>query len=348
MAILDVFNSDAFSAVSLSKAVEKIDYVPGLLGSIPGLFEEVPVATTSVWIEERSTGVTVLQTTPRGAPPHNEGGDIRKARNFLTTRIADASRITASELQDIRAFGSENVMENLAGMLARRQAKMKRNMDITLENMRLGAVQGTLLDADGSTIQAWDTAFSQTIPAEVDFDLDNASPDAGALRSKCATAVRSINRGLKGGMASRIVALCGDTFWDQLMAHTEIRDVYLGYSNATWLSQDMTWSTYEFGGITWINYRGGDAAAANSAGGTTTVAIGDTKAKFFPIQAGESIFQWVKAPGESFSDVNSLGQGFYSRLVPDLQRDAWVDVEMYSYPLFVCTMPQALYRAKNT
>jgi hypothetical protein len=44
-----------------------------------------------------------------------------------------------------------------------------------MENMRLGAVQGLLADADGTTIYNWATEFGQTIPAEVDFDLDAAS-----------------------------------------------------------------------------------------------------------------------------------------------------------------------------
>jgi hypothetical protein len=340
MPILDVFNSDAFSAVSLSKAVDKLDYVPGFLGSIPGLFEPVPVRTTSIWVEERSTGATVLQTSPRGAPPNATGGDIRKARNFSTVRVADASRITASELQDIRSWGSEDLPKTLADEVARRQFKMMRNLDVTLEYHRLGCVQGTLLDADGSTIYAWDTEFAQTIPAEVDFDLDNASPASGALRKKCTVAIRSITQGLKGMVPQRIVALCGDAFWDDLVAHPEVRTRYNHDTVATWLAMGMAYETLDFGGISWVNYRGTDDGSS--------ISVGTDKAKFFPITAGGSIFQWVQAPGETFANVNMMGQPFYSQLVADLQRDAWVDVEMTAYPLFVCTMPQALYRARRT
>ena len=35
MPIMDVFNQDAFTAVSLTAAVDKFGFVPGLLGSIP-------------------------------------------------------------------------------------------------------------------------------------------------------------------------------------------------------------------------------------------------------------------------------------------------------------------------
>jgi hypothetical protein len=54
------------------------------------------------------------------------------------------------------------------------------------------------------------------------------------------------------------------------------------------------------------------------------------------------------SPGESFADLGQLGQNFYSNIGRDTVRDWWADVEMYSYPLPVCTMPQALYRARRT
>ena len=35
-------------------------------------------------------------------------------------------------------------------------------------------------------------------------------------------------------------------------------------------------------------------------------------------------------------------------IVPDEKRNAFVDVEVYSYPLYVCTTPGVLYRGKRT
>jgi hypothetical protein len=184
--------------------------VPGFLGTIPNLFVPDPVRTEEIWIEERSTGSVILPTSPRGAPPHQTGGDKRKARAFKTVRIADASRITASELQNIRPFGqSQDELMALQIEVARRQFKIKQNFDLTWENLRMGAVLGLVTDSDGSTIYDWATEFGQTIPAEVDFDLDNATPAEGAVRKKCTAAKRSILQGLKGvGNPTGIIGLC--------------------------------------------------------------------------------------------------------------------------------------------
>jgi hypothetical protein len=337
---LDIFNQDAFSAISLSAAVDKIDYVPNFLDSMPGLFEQDSVRTEQIWIEERSTGAVVLQTSPRGTPPKNEGMDIRKARSFRTVRIADASRVLPSELQNIRAFGTADQLMSLQIEISRRQQKIKRNMALTWENLKLGAVQGSALDADGSTIYNWATEFSQSIPAEINFDLENASPASGAVRKLCTEVVRSIRRGLKGKPMSRIVGICGDAFWDDFTAHKEVRETYKNWAAAADLRNDVgaAWSGFRYGEINFFNYRGTDD--------NSTVAVPNTKCKFFPV--GSGIFRWAMSPGESFEFVNTPGQLVYSRIVLDKDRNSWADVEEYSYPLPICTMPQALAAGKNT
>lgn len=342
MLTMDVFKQDAFSATTLTAAVDKVGYVPGYLGAIPNLFVPPPLgqpSTPDVYIESRGTEAALIQTSPRGAPPDQKGGDdaSREARPFRTRRLAQGSRINASELQSIRQFGSETELQQLQTQVARRQFLIRRDFELTLENMRLGVVQGLWADADGSTLYNWATQFSQTIPAEVTWTLSAATGD-GATRTACATAKRSILRGLKGmgGPAVQIQAICGDTFWDKLVASKEVRETYLNYTAAAALREPTAWESFNYGGITFTNYRGTDD--------DSTVAVTDGAAKFFPVGAG--IFQTAYAPAERFGFVNTPGQPSYSWIITDPLRDMWADVEVYCYPLMVCTMPQALYRAK--
>ena len=340
MATMDVFNNSAFSAISMSGALDKLGFVPGFLRSLPGLYVPVPVRTTDVFIEERENSPALIQTDLRGAAPKRKAGESRTARSFRTLRLAETSRIHAHEMQNIRAFGSETELQQVQVEVARRQLIMRRDMELTWENMFLGMVQGVVVDADGSTLFNWATEFGQTIPTEIDFDLDNANPASGAVRKKCAEVTRSVLRGLKGlgGNAVRIVGLAGDAFWDDLTAHQEVRETYLNTQAAADLREGNAFQSFNYGGITWVNYRGTDDGS--------TVAIGTDKAKFFPVGAG--IFQMAYAPAETFDFVNTLGQPLYSWIVTDKDRNAWADVELYSYPLPVCTMPQALHRARRT
>lgn len=338
---MDVFRQDAFSAVSLSASVDKIDYVPEFLSQMAGLFIPDEVRTEAIWIEERSTGAVILPFSPRGTAPHQTGSDNRKARSFKTLRIADASRITASELMNIRAFGSEVDLKTLQEEVARRQQKIKQhNFALTFEYHKFNCVTGaTVKDADGSVKYNWATEFSQAIPAAVNFDLLTYSPNGG-IRNKCAAARRSIQKALKGvGIARDVVALCGDNFYDALTGNKEVRETYLNQQAASDLRGPVgrEWSMFRYGDVTFINYRGTDDG---------TFGVPTDTSSFFPV--GSGIFRWAMSPGERFEHLGTVGQETYSALVFDKDRDGWVDVEVMAYPLPVCTMPSALYQATKT
>lgn len=344
MLTMDVFRQDAFSATTMTAVVDKIGYIPSFLGDFPGLFTPMPVSTTQVFIEERSTSAALIQTSARGTPPSQTGNEKRTVRSFSTVRLAKQSRIMADQLQGIRQFGSTTELQSLQSEVARRQFRMKSDIALTMENLRLGAVQGLVKDADGSTIIDWAAALSQSIPAEVNFDLATNSATTGAIRKKCTAAVRSIKRALQKGQMSdnvQIVGLCGDTFWDLLIANQEVRQTYLNTQAAADLRTDVGFGQFSYGGVLFVNYRGTDDAS--------TVGVNTDKCKFFPVtQVGAtSIFQMAYAPAERFEFVNTPGQPFYSWIVPDDDRDMFADIEMYTYPLPVCVLPSALYQARD-
>jgi len=340
MLTMDVFKQDAFSAISMTNAISLVGYVPQFLGSM-GIFETVPVSTTSVFIETRAMGPALIQTDLRGAPPRQVGTDKRAVQAFATTRLSQSTRIMADWLQGVRAFGSITELMTLQMEIARRQTKMKNNLELTAEHMRLGAVQGKVVDADGVTVLwDWGAAFGQNPIAPVSWDLENANPARGVLRRTCNALRRTVTRNLQGmgGANVNIWGLCGDQFWDDFITHQEVRETYLNTQAAADLRGQNNfgaWENFGFAGITFSNYRGTDD--------TSTVAIPADTCRLFPTNAG--IFQVAYSPAEKFEFVNTMGQPLYSWTVHDDDRDMWEDVEMYSYPLYVCTMPQALATA---
>ena len=296
----------------------------------------------------------LIQTAPRSAPPKVRGAERRSARSFITQALGSGARIMADELQNIRAFGSETEMKQLMTEVARRQFLIKNDFELTKENWRLGAIQGVLYDADGSVIYDWGQEFSQAQSTEINWDLQNVSPASGALRLLCNDTIRWISRKLLGvgGTGIKIYAACGDAFWDAFTTHPEVRQTYINWPDAMKLRNEVgkAWDTFDFGNITWFNYRStDDANPTSSATGTENVAavgIASTRAKFFPANAG--IFHMAHAPAPRFEFVNTPGLPTYSWIVLDEKRDMWADIEMFSYPLAVCTMPSALVSGKRT
>lgn len=337
MAHMDVFQDDAFSMVSMTAAVEKTPYVPQFLGSL-NIFEPRPVPTTHVSIEKRDNTLALIQTTERGAPLAEWNTDKRDIRNFNTVRLAKGDTLYAHEIQNIRAFGEETELMGVQAEVMRRNMRIRQDMELTHENMRLGAIQGIVLDADATTIRNWYTEWSIVQATEIDFELDDAST---LVRGKCQTVVRAMMRAAKGAWtpATQVHGLCSDEFFDALIDHAKVRDTYTAWAAAQDLRQDMSFRTFPYGGIFFHNYRGTDDES--------TVAVAANKAKFFPVNA-PGVFQVAYSPAETFDFANTPGREVYGMTIPDRDRNAWVRVEQYSYPLYICTRPEMLQRAKKS
>lgn len=343
MATLDIFNNDAFSLQSMLEAIESIDFQPQRLGQM-GIFTPNPVRTQLVSIEQRDGVLGLIQTSLRGEALEQRLNEKRNIRDFRTVRIAKGDRINASELADIRAFGTETELMQVQAEVARRLAGpvgIQSEIEMTMENMRLGAIQGIVKDADGSTIRDWFTEFGVSAATEIDFDLDNASPASGAVRKKCSQVVRAMMKAAKGVWrpGTQVYALCGDAFWDDLTAHDEVRTTYLNTQEASTLRDGLAYEKFNYGGITFENYRGTDDG--------TTVGIATDKCKFFPVNAPGAFLE-VMSPGEQFSHLGQLGKEMYPIIVPDRDRDMYVDIEGYAYPLHVCTRPLMLQSGRRT
>ena len=158
MPSLDVFNSDAFGTIQLTAALNKMPFEPGFLGSL-GIFEEEGVTTTQVMVEEKDGTLSLVQSQPRGGPANQNPLEKRKARSFVVPHLPMGDRLEADAIQNVRAFGAENEMETVQGMVDQKLASMSRRLDVTLEYHRIGAIIGTILDADGSTLVDLFTEF---------------------------------------------------------------------------------------------------------------------------------------------------------------------------------------------
>lgn len=343
MAMIDIFNNNAFKMVSMLQAIREVDYRPQRLGEL-GIFTPNPVRTETVAIEKRGETLALIKTSDRGAPLEQRDTEKGNIRDFRTVRIAKSDNITAAELANVRAFGTESELMQVQEEVARRMmgpAGLESQVELTLENMRLGAVQGIVKDADGSTIRNWFTEFGVAQPTEIDFDLDNANPAPGVVRKKCNELVRAVMKAAKGVWTPQtyVHALCGDAFWDDLTAHPEVRQTYLNTQEAADLRRGNAYQVFSYGGIIWENYRGTDDG--------TTVGVETDKAKFFPVNAPGAFLE-VFSPGEQFEHIGQLGERLYPLIVPDRDRNMWAKIELYSYPLHVCTRPLMLQRAKRT
>jgi hypothetical protein len=203
--------------------------------------------------------------------------------------------------------------------------------------------------ADGSTLNLFNE-FDVTAPTEIDFDLDNASPASGALRKKCAGITRMVTTALGGVPFTGIHALCGDNFFDDLLAHTEVRETYTGWNEAQILRESYigpnrsSYGIFEFGGIVFENYRGATIPGAKD--GAPQTFIGTDKCHLFPLGV-PGLFNTTYAPADYEETVNTLGRRLYAKQYPTMNgKGRHLDVQMNA--LQYCARPQVLLSARRT
>ena len=342
--ILNIFRQDAFSALSLTSFVEKYPYLPQGLGQM-NLFEPLPIRTTAMAVERRQGVIRVVPTSPRGAPLVERQTEKRDIRYFDVPRLAHGDTIQAAELQNVVPFERDgqtvDVLMQVQDEVTRRLAGptgLQANMEATRELHRLGAVQGILLDTDGSTLFNWFNEFAITPATEIGFNLP--AKVTGTLRPYCNQVVRQMMRAAQGAWlpTTTVQAIVGDTFWDEFVTHPDVEKTFLNWSDAQNLRKGTAFQAMPFGGIDWMNYRGSNDNA--------TIAVPVDKAKFFPVNA-PGVFQRGLAPGETFEWINQPGREEYVLPIIDRDRNMWWRQELYAYPLHICTRPEMLQSGRS-
>ncbi|NMG39814.1 major capsid protein [Chelativorans sp. ZYF759] len=337
--VTDIFNQNAWGAIEFhEEIVERIDFKPQLLGSL-GLFEPIYSRSRTIAVASREGTLMLIPTSETGAPPEELIPRGAKVRKFDAVRLAKGSTIYAIELAGVLSLPFDEQTKEIAEEVTERTANILDDMELTWEYQRFGAVQGRVLDADGTTVLFdWYDEWGIAEPTEINFALNDAATD---VRKKCRDVKRAMQKAAKGvwSPSTRIGALVGDTFFDLLVNHPQIKETKLGTERAAMLENIEGFSAIEIEGITFINYRGTDDGS--------TIAIDTAKARFFPIGA-RGAFKVGWAPASEFKPyVNKKGREYYGLVLEDKSgRDEWDRVEMYSYPLFICTRPEMLLRAR--
>jgi hypothetical protein len=345
--MLDIFRNNAFTVISLTDAMREIKYVPGRIGAL-GLFQTSSVRTLSIAIEkDKDQNLFLIQSSARGAPGITFGKNKRNIRDLRLVKYEVNDAVMADEVQNVRAFGEEQAVETLQSVIADRAAETSQSFAVNEEYARLSIIKdGTVLDADGTTVLFnFYTEFGETKPAEIDWDLDNAAPAEGALRKRCAALDRAIAASLDGLPYSGIMALCGDAFFDDLIAHREVRDTYKGFADAAALrltytaggssAQTGVFAQFEFGGIMWTNYRG-----------SNLVSVGTDKAHFVPMGV-PNLFRTIYGPGDYIETVNRPGQRLWAKQW-EMPNGKGVNLDFQSNVIHYCTRPRVLFQGRRT
>lgn len=340
--MLNPFTATGFDMVAMTAAMTKLPNLYNRLGPIFGTGSGI--TTTSVAIEQMNGTLNIVRSRPRGAPADKPIMDKRALRIFAVPHIPLEDVLLPEDYQSVRAFGSTSAMETQAGIMLRKLTKMRNAIDQTREHLRMGALKGVILDADGSTMYNLYTEFGITVASAagdvgkyltVDFALDDEDTD---VRAKCADVLQHIEMNLRGETMSGVRVLVDNTFYKALVSHPKVEKAFSQY---VVLNQNLASDyrqRFEFGGLTFEVY----SATWTDKDGTSRLAIASGEGHAFPEGTGNT-FEEVFAPGNFLETANTVGLPYYAKQEPR-KFNAGIDIWAESNPLPICKRPEILVK----
>lgn len=332
----DIWEGDGFTLESLTAAINREPYRPGQVSAL-GIFEEDSVTTTTISIEERDGKLSLVEPTERGGAGETTDDEDRNRVPFEVDHYQRDDFIKADSVQNVRAFGEEDVLETLQARIERRAQRHAQDLTMTLEHQRVGAIKGIVTSKSGKVLHDLYSRFGIAVPAAISLELDVETSKVGSLWQDVVYGVEDALDETYSG----IHVFTGRDFHKSLWTHKSVQETFLYHNGAAILRQDVP-DKFEFGGATWERYRTGAKATANLG----APYIGPNEARVVPLGVTE-LFITRFAPADYEETVNTEGLPFYAKQYSS-RNGKGRHLEVQSNPISLCTRPGVLRKLTLT
>ena len=336
--LLDVFNGDAFSVVSLTNSINTSPHRPQRLGEM-GLFTEQGIDTTHVALQLENETLKLVDNKARGGVPQPNDSTPSRLLSLQVPHLPVYDAMLADEVQNIRTFGVADAAAGqrmaIESKVQKKLGQMRGKIEVTIEFHRVGALKGVILDANGTTvIYNLFTQFGVT-QQSANLVMNTVGTDVPA---QFRAAVRLLEASLGSTVYTRLKALVGSSLMDKLQAHASIKTTMLAnQQDARMLrEEDLRYGALRVGNVIVEEYRG-------VVGGVPFI---DPAEGYLFAEGVPDLFITYFAPADYIETVNTEGRPFYSKQEPK-RMGKGIDIEAQSNPLSICTRPASVIKLKE-
>jgi len=328
MEINDALESGKFTVRSLTAAINNL-IVPKTRIAELGIFEEKGIRTTTVDIEFKDGEIILVPETERGQDGTDVADSDRKVITIKAVHLPLLARIMADDVQNLRAFGSDDELEELDTLIDEKGEVHRLSLDATIEYHRIGAMLGKVMGAKGNVIINLFEAFGLD-EAKAMNEIDFAKP----LGSQLTQVVRDSEEHQAGIKGRRYRGLITPTLFDKFMDDETFVKAFERYNNAAGLREDVRGGIF-WKGVYWEEFstKLGDKSFIPEGEG---IVFPEDKPKMFLTRF---------APANYTETVNTTGLPYYGNSEP-LSMNKGIAMESQSNPINVCTSPLAVRRIK--
>lgn len=339
MSMADVFTSDKFSAITLTRALREIEPIPPLVMNL-GIFAEKGIATTVALIEFDKHTVSLIPQTDRGSPGVKNLRNRRRGHYVETAHFRVEDTLKAADIQNKRKFGSETELETVDDKALEILEGMKSKTNLTREFLMLGALTGKIIEPGGVTLYDLYTELGLT-QKSVNFALTTATTNVNSKIRECQDAIDDALTGTPS--TGQYLALCSSGFFDALISHASIAEAYRYYQSTQNPNRDDVRATGFYHAGTWWYPYNGKGIVRNSNGTTTTKQfIADNEAVMIPLGT-DGLFEEYLSPADYLDFANTIGIPEYAWSHYDGKLGV-LDLFAETNPLPICNKPMTMVK----
>lgn len=314
---------EVFALANLTATINTLPTIPTRLGSI---FQVRRQSQIAVVVDEKSGRLSLVPAGDRRGPGAPTKNPDRRTRTFSTIHLPTTGFVLAEDNQGLRGFGSEDSTQPLISTVNDRLQEMKNNLVATREHLRVGAVKGQIIDADGSTvIEDLFDAFGVT-QEEEDMNLaSNATPRTSlmAAKRKAEDAIGAT------ALITGWQCIASPSFFDALVENENVKRIWEGWQAAQDRLGGDVRKGFMFGEVEFVEY-------GAKVGGHAFIADGE--AYMYPRAPG--LMVEAIAPANYSETVNTLGLEYYAKSEP-MRFGKGFDLEAQTNPLPLNLVPKS-------
>ena len=338
----DYLSDPRYSVRNMTEAITNVPTMYDLLTRM-GLFPDIGIRTTYVEVEMKKGTLNIVPTSQRGAPAPYQDRNRRELRIFKTLFQQLNDKIVPSDLQNLPAFGDPMGFEMFDQLLAERMQRLAAVYRQTHEFMKWGALDGDVVDADGTTVLY--NSYTEMGETKASFDFKFGTTAQPGPTDAAMEARRYLERNLLGETMSGVLWLCNSDFMDNIRHHP-------AYSKI-WEQQQAQpnpiiegFEAIRVGGNLFVEHNG--TASYVDANGTATTHDFITTNEAIGVPLGTTqTFRSYFAPAEMMSAVNLPGQAMYMSM-KELDHDGGIEIHTQSAPLFLVQKPRLVLRGYSS
>ncbi len=339
--VIEGFTDREFSVRELSDSINIVPNKYGLITQM-GIFPAPqPLSTTYVALERQNWTLNLLPATERGGPGSKGSVGKRDRKLFEIPQITHEDSVKVADVQNLRAFGSM-APKMLEDLVNEKLVTMANKFYVTHEWYRVNALQGKILDSDGSVMLDLFSEFNIT-QAVAAFGAPGAN-----IPHLLRTIKRYIERSLKGEVMSGVIAIASPEFMEMLFADSDIKAAYNAAMQSwqAFIALNPTLSDRRFSftvqEITFVEYPATFNAPNQDGTFTSRRGIPSGDCLFIPVGTLSTARQYV-APGDFEEAVNMPGKLLYAKEARD-KFGRWRDLLTQSNFLPLWNRPELLVR----